>query len=190
MAADGEKQMAIDSADRRKDTTRPGRARAPAAASDADVVRSGPARLSGQAGPTEQHNTFFGRHAVGDRSRGRQGASELMRKHGERAGRVPAAQRNERRREDVAPEPRRTVERPSRNGQRRRGKGRGPAPASAGGRVVTLALCGRAYVERGASPWRCRKRSDRTYAVNMTGATLAFAAAGRKRAERPSRSHI
>ena len=50
--------------------------------------------------------------------------AELMLKPGERAGTRAGGERRERRLEHVAPEVRWTVERPTRNGQRRRGEGR------------------------------------------------------------------
>jgi len=52
-------------------------------------------------------------------------AAELMLKAGERAGNRRDAERRERRFEHVAAEVRWTAERPSRNGQRMRGRGRG-----------------------------------------------------------------
>jgi len=52
-------------------------------------------------------------------------AAELMLKPGERAGSRSDRERRERRLEHVAPEVRWTFERPSRNGQRRRGRRRG-----------------------------------------------------------------
>jgi hypothetical protein len=51
-------------------------------------------------------------------------AAALMLKAGERGGANPGDERRERRFEHVAPEIRWTVERPNRNGQRRRGEGR------------------------------------------------------------------